>query len=230
MNNKNNKTIYGIIILLILTNLFTFTKLLKDNQEENSKEIQGFLNTDFVNTNIDSSSDNQGSFIQNHDKSSEETNDEEKIIFIHIGGEVNNPGLARVREGRRVKDVIDIAGGLTELADVNKINLAKIVKDEEKIYVPKIGEEIPNDYQNTSIVSAFQLEDSDSKSSSGSLININTATQAELESLPGIGSKTALKIIDYRKKNRFERIEDLMDVSGIGEKKFEAVKDLIITD
>ncbi|NLM06483.1 MAG: ComEA family DNA-binding protein, partial [Tissierellia bacterium] len=228
--NKNNKTIYGIIILLILTNLFTFTKLLKDNQEENSKEIQGFLNTDFVNTNIDSSSDNQGSFIQNHDKSSEETNDEEKIIFIHIGGEVNNPGLARVREGRRVKDVIDIAGGLTELADVNKINLAKIVKDEEKIYVPKIGEEIPNDYQNTSIVSAFQLEDSDSKSSSGSLININTATQAELESLPGIGSKTALKIIDYRKKNRFERIEDLMDVSGIGEKKFEAVKDLIITD
>lgn len=227
MNLNKNKIFYGIIIVLVITNIFTFAKVFKDKQDEkNSKEIQGFLDTSLLSTNIENNSDND-------EKINEEmpiSNKEEKIIFIHISGQVNTPGLVRVKEGKRVMDVIDIAGGLTDFADVDRINLAKIVNDEDKIYVPKIGEEIPNDYQNNSIVSAYQSQVSENKTNAGSLININTANETELETLPGIGPKTALKIIEYRKNNRFERIEDLMDVSGIGEKKFEAVKDLIVTD
>ena len=128
-------------------------------------------------------------------------------IYIHISGEVYYPGLVELDEGTRLYELVDMAGGLTERADVDKINLAATLCDEERIHIPAIGE-----------------EDNSIGFSSSPKVNINTATKEELMSLPGVGEKTATSIIDYRSSNRFNKIEDIMNVPGIGEKKFEDLK------
>ena len=151
--------------------------------------------------------------------------EENKDIIVHIDGEVINQGLVTLKEGSRISDAIAAAGGTTDVADTSKVNLAYELKDAQKVYIPSIYDEeeiiyIQNDAGNSVIVS-------DTPSSS-SLININTASKEELETLPGIGESTATKIIDYRTKNgNFETIEDIKNVSGIGEAKFNNIKDNI---
>ena len=103
-----------------------------------------------------------------------------ETIKIHISGEVNNPGLIELKVGDRVADAIELAGGLTNNADVSKINLAYILSDGEKIYVPNFDEQ----------------EDSNSK------ININTANSSQLQEIPGVGEATAASIIEFRNTNR----------------------------
>lgn len=140
-----------------------------------------------------------------------------KEIVVHISGQVHNPGVVKLEPGARVIDAVNAAGGLKNDADLDKINLAKKLQDEDKIYIPKIGEDIDEnllDFQNS-------VED-------GNKININTCTKEELMSLPGIGEVLADRIIQYREKTPFKKVEDLMNVSGIGEKKFESIKDMII--
>lgn len=151
--------------------------------------------------------------------------EEVKEIIVHIDGEVVNQGLVTLKEGSRISDAISAAGGTTEFADISKVNLAYELKDAQKVYIPSIYDEektiyIQNDAGTNVIVS--------DTSSNSSLININTASQTELETLPGIGSSTATKIIDYRTKNgSFKKIEDIMNVTGIGEAKFNNIKDYI---
>ena len=141
----------------------------------------------------------------------EETEDEE--ITIHIIGEVKYPGIVILKSGQRIVDAIEAAGGETEEADLNKLNLAQLLNDGDKIYVPNKADEI-EDYKDTT--------------GKSSTVNLNTATLEELTSLPGIGESTAQKIIDYRKQNgKFKVIEDLKNVSGIGESKFDNIKDKI---
>lgn len=141
----------------------------------------------------------------------EETEDEE--ITIHIIGEVKYPGIVILKSGQRIVDAIEAAGGETEEADLNKLNLAQLLNDGDKIYVPNKSDEI-EDYKDTT--------------GKSSTVNLNTATLEELTSLPGIGESTAQKIIDYRKQNgKFKTIEDLKNVSGIGESKFDNIKDKI---
>ncbi|MGO3751157.1 MAG: helix-hairpin-helix domain-containing protein [Peptoniphilaceae bacterium] len=134
-------------------------------------------------------------------------------IYIHISGRVKNPGLVELKSGSRVIDAINSAGGMYEDADLDSVNLAKKLSDEEKIYVAKKGEVDLTTYTE----------------SSNHKININTANSSELENLPGVGPKTAEKIIKYREENKFNRIEDIMNVGGFGQKKFEDVKDFITT-
>lgn len=150
------------------------------------------------------------------------TPEEIQEIIIHIDGEVVNPGLVYLPTEARIADAIDKAGGTTELANTSKINLAYEVKDGQKIYIPSIYDEDDITYiQNTA---GDNVTDEDSSA----LININSASQAELETLPGIGTSTATKIIDYRTKNGdFDKIEDIMNVSGIGEAKFNNIRDYI---
>ena len=134
-------------------------------------------------------------------------------IYVHIDGAVKNPGLLKVAYGTRLYELIEEAGGETEDADLSRVNLSCILNDEQKIVIPKkvvISEE--------------------SISSSNGLININTATKEELMQLNGVGEGTAKKIIHYREENGyFNTIEDLKNVSGIGDNKFNGLKDEITT-
>lgn len=139
-------------------------------------------------------------------------------IGVYVVGAVMNPGVYFLPPGSRVADALEAAGGTTDEADLVRVNLAKRVYDEEEIYVPRLGEENP----------PLLLPSGSSSSQAGGKININTATAAELETLPGIGPVLAQRIVDYRKANGpFAAIEDIKNVSGIGEGIFEEIKELI---
>lgn len=150
-------------------------------------------------------------------KEDTEEESEPKEIIVHISGQVNNPGIVKLEVGARVIDAVNLAGGLKNEADLDKINLAKKLEDEEKIYIPALGEEGDVDFS-----------DSQSTAEGNGKVNINTCTKDELLSLPGIGEVLADRIIDYREQTPFKNIEDIMNVSGIGEKKFESIKEMII--
>lgn len=170
------------------------------------------------------SKDNTSEIIEEniYIETSTETKEKNKII-LHITGEVNSPGIIEIEEGSRLADAIEAAGGLTENADINKINLAYVVQDGQKINIPNVNSVDTSSYITDNIGENIIIEDI---SSNTSLVNINTATQTELETLTGIGPSTALKIIKYREENgKFKTIEDIKNVSGIGESKFEAIKD-----
>ena len=151
--------------------------------------------------------------------------DTEEII-IHITGEILNPGIVTLPKGSRISDAIKESGGVTILADVSKLNLAFELKDGQKVYVPSIEDEEDIEYIQDDAGENVIVQDN--ISSNSSVVNINLATQSELENLPGVGPSTAAKIIDYRNKNGdFKKIEDIMNVSGIGEAKFNSIKDYI---
>ena len=173
------------------------------------------------------SQDNYGynqNLVENSDTPTEQdidTSEGTTTIMVHISGQVYKPGLVELESGSRVVDAVNKAGGLKEDADLDRINLAKKLADEEKIYVPKVGE-------NTDNVSDISIaEGSSIGGNTDGKIDINNATKEELISLPGIGEVIAGRIIDYRKNNRFKTIEDIKNVSGIGSKKYEGIKDLI---
>lgn len=146
-------------------------------------------------------------------------------IVVHIDGEVLNPGIVHLNSTSRISDAINSAGGITNIADVSKINLAYQLRDGQKIYIPSIYDEEITIYITNDAGENVLIPDSNQASN---LININYATSSELQSLSGIGESTANKIIQYREEyGNFKSIEELMNVSGIGESKFKAIKDLI---
>jgi competence protein ComEA len=141
-----------------------------------------------------------------------------KRLMVDVKGFVHHPGVYEVEEGSRVQDVIRLAGGLRENADGNGVNFAMRVEDEMVLYIPMIGEQIE------SIVAANNT----SSSGEEGKVNLNKATETELQTLPGIGPSKAAAIIEYRESNgEFATIEDLQNISGIGEKTFEKLKDLV---
>jgi comE operon protein 1 len=145
---------------------------------------------------------------------------QETVIFVDIKGAVKNPGVYQMKVGDRVKDAIDAAGGLTEEADSQKVNLAKRLEDQMAIVVPKVGEEAEE-------IPAGETRKEATKEGK---VNINTATVEELKTLKGVGEKKAEAIIEYRKKNgSFQTKEDLMKVRGIGKKLFESFQERIVT-
>lgn len=139
-------------------------------------------------------------------------------IGVYISGEVKNTGVYYLKKDSRITDLINICGGLTEEADVSKINPAQKLNDSDKIIIPKKEENL-----NTQSIEDTNESDINVQEK----ININTATKDELTSLNGIGESTANKIINYRNKNKFKEIEDIMNVPGIGEAKFNNIKDYI---
>lgn len=171
--------------------------------------------------------------LKNNEKEKNEDK-EEDVMAIHVTGEVKNPGVVKVKQGSRIEDIIEAAGGLTENADITNVNLAFEVEDGMKIRIPSNDEYNENE---GNIIEHYITQDSgkgvivseDKSSENLSLvININTANETELEQLPGIGASIAGRIIDYRNKNgKFKAIEDIKNVTGIGETKFEKIKDFI---
>ena len=201
MKNFDKKLliIFISILIIICVSIYFFTKD-EDTNILLSNELYTVANTD-------------------------NTNEDLETIMVHIDGEVVTPGIISLKAGSRIADAIHACGGTTDISDISKINLAYELKDGQKVYIPSIYdvedvEYIQNDAGNNVIIP--------DTSSSSALVNINSATQAELETLPGIGPSTAAKIIDYRNKNGdFKNIEDIMNVSGIGESKFNNIKDYI---
>ena len=150
---------------------------------------------------------------------------EENFIVVHITGAVKKQGVIELKEGSRISDAIESAGGATKEADLSKINLAYIVKDGQKIYVPN-----KNDKEETNNITEDAGENviQNDTTSKQEKVNINTASQTELETLNGIGPSTALKIINYRQQNgNFKKIEDVKNVPGIGDSKYEGIKENI---
>lgn len=145
---------------------------------------------------------------KDENKSENESDFGDSEIEVHIDGRVKNPGVYKIKKGTRLQDLIDEAGGLLDDAKTSNLNLARKLKDEEKI----------------TIKSYLGKDEEDSK------ININTASKDMLTSIPGVGSKMADKIIKYRQEHPFNTIEDLLNITGIGKKKFEEIKLYITTD
>jgi competence protein ComEA len=139
-------------------------------------------------------------------------------VRVYVSGAVRHPDVYSLPQDSIVKDAMEAAGGATDEADLERINLALPVTDGQQVHVPRQGEDDP------------PVEPPSGQPAPGGKVNLNTADSAALESLPGIGPALAQRIIDYRQAHGpFERIEDLMQVSGIGEATFEEVKDLIAT-
>jgi competence protein ComEA len=137
-------------------------------------------------------------------------------IMVYVNGAVNKTGLYSLPPGSRVNDAIQAAGGFTSGANTSSINLAELLEDGSQINVPEL-------------ISPSEPDNS-TKSTNPSLVlvDINTATLEQLDTLPGIGPKTAQDIIDYRNANGpYAKIEDILDVSGIGPVTFDKIKDLI---
>ena len=133
-------------------------------------------------------------------------------IFVHIVGEVASPGIYQLDSGSRIVDVVFAAGGFSKSADQASINLAREVSDGEQVVVFQVG-------------AAPQLPGT-SPSNVSSLISLNRATQSELENLPGVGPALAGRMIDWRTANGgFKKKEDLLNISGIGDKLFAGIKD-----
>lgn len=146
-------------------------------------------------------------------------------VYVDVDGAVVRPGVYRLKDGARVSQAIDAAGGLTAEADVTGLNRASKIIDGQKIYVPTVGEQ-----QAAAAVGGAESSAATTPGagSSSGLVNINTASAAELQTLSGIGPSMAQSIIDERTKNgAFASVDDLMRVSGIGEKKLAKIKDCI---
>lgn len=155
-------------------------------------------------------------------KSTSSTSNKGDKIAVHVAGNVINPGLYYFDPTKRVYDAVKTAGGFSQDADQNKINLAQKLIDGQYLYIPKIGETTVSTITTTP-------QDPTSPPTSNAKVNINIATQSELEEITGVGPSTAENIIKYRQENgNFSSIEDIQNVPGIGTGKFENMKDEIV--
>lgn len=208
--NKNMYILGCIIVIVILIIICLFIE--KNDYKDDTTTISNII-------------------VEEESNIAENKTNQEKTIFIHIAGEVVLPGIIEVDEGSRVKDVVEKAGGFTETADLSKVNLAYQVEDGQKINIPSI-EDKDKGLNESDTRSIIQNDDGgvviSNEIKNSEKININTATQSELESLTGIGPSMASKIVIYRQKNgKFKKIEDIKNVSGIGDSKYEAIKNEI---
>lgn len=195
-----------------------------------------------VNTDNNVGDDGQDDIASSEDMMNDENLDEK--IYVYVTGEVNNSGVVILNEGARITDAINAAGGTTSNADISKINLVYILTDGVKLNIPSFndlkenpdfeyiilgsGEGSLNSENSSSLSGDYSIGSDSRESSSKQIVNINSASQTELELLPGIGPSLALKIIEYRNENgKFSKIDDIKNVKGIGDAKFESLKDFI---
>lgn len=172
------------------------------------------------------SSSSTKSSVSKFNSSSSEKNKNE--IMVDLKGAVAKPNVYHISSDERLVDLIRQAGGFTDQADQKSINLSAKLKDEEVIYVPKLGESLSSESTDSPISSSVSNQVS---TTSGPKVNINKADLTELQKLTGIGQKKAQDIIDFRMKNGdFKSIEDLGKVSGFGDKTLEKLKDEISID
>jgi competence protein ComEA len=140
-----------------------------------------------------------------------------QVVIVQAAGAVMQPGLYRLAPGSRVDDLVHAAGGLAPDSDPDRVNLAALLTDGEKVYIPRVGEALPADTQVAG-----------TSSSAAQPIDLNTASIAQLDTLPGIGPATAQAIIDYRSQHgRFKVVDELLNVRGIGPAKLDELRSLV---
>lgn len=227
--NKKQKIAIGIIGAIIIIAIFYYIYTKEEDSMISTEEII------------------QENISENLEETEESVKEDATKIIVHVSGAVNKEGVVELEENSRVSDAIDKAEGLKENADTKNINLAFKLEDGMKIYIPTIEESAKKQEQAENqdtgdetldyvTSSSGVVQDEGVKGETGQKssqknsqkININTATQTELETLPGIGPATSLKIVNYREENGpFKSIEEIKEVSGIGDAKYENIKDLI---
>jgi len=157
------------------------------------------------------------SIISTHSSEAESSSQQ---LYVDIKGAVKKPGMYEGNANMRVWDAVMLAGGVSDEADTKYVNFSERVVDQMVIYVPKVGEEVQS--------STSKADSQNGAMNDTSKVNLNQASESELQNLPGIGQKKAQEIIRYREENGgFKKIEDLKNISGFGEKTFEKLKDLI---
>ncbi len=147
-------------------------------------------------------------------------------IKVYIRGEVKNPGLYEIEADVRLIELIELAGGPTENADLDRLNLAAILQDGKTVKIPAVGEETENpEVIEAEAQTGYEAHSDGTEKIESGTVNINSADRSELMRLPGVGEATAAKIINYRETvGGFNAIEEIMNVSGIGESKFLSMK------
>ena len=215
--NKKNKILLIVIVAIVAISSYYFIFDRKEewlNNQEQNLEIKEEIKTN----------------DQIENNSNEQQLEKNENIIVHVSGAVNKEGIVELKNNSRIIDAIDKAGGLKDEADITNINLAYIIEDGMKIHIPSKEEKESTIIVESNIDSGTVEQSNEIKSNNNKKlkININTATKTDLETLPGIGESTALKIIEYRKeKGKFKLIEDIKQVNGIGENKFNKLKELI---
>lgn len=239
---KRNKIILIMIIIIFFTGLYFIVENVIENYQNNedmifNQEYTNNIENDYIDKSIDEYDKND---INNSvEKSDIKSQVVEEKIYVYITGEVNNAGVLTLEKGSRIIDAINAAGGTTDRANISKINLVYLLSDGMKINIPN-NEDLKNnpdfpyitlgseDGRNEDNKNQDNQEIKSTNTVNSNIININTATQTELETLPGIGPSLALQIINYRNENgKFSNIEDIKNVSGIGESKFNNIKKYI---
>lgn len=228
MNNKGKIITFAIIVLISIGGLLCKGYLSDEvyvlNEEENTSK-----NTeDTINKNDGAEN---SSFSNSNEANKSEKDVGVKEITVYISGQVVKEGVVTLSSDKRLADAVEKLGGLTKNADTNNINLAMKLEDEKHYIIPKEGEVIQNNSDSTQVTSNKDNNSSNNATQSdsqGSKININTADLKQLDDIPGVGEATANKILSYRDENgEFKSIEEIKNVNGIGDKKFENMKDLI---
>nr|WP_235841991.1 helix-hairpin-helix domain-containing protein [Neobacillus fumarioli] len=150
-------------------------------------------------------------------------------VMVDVKGQVKLPGVYQANQGERVNDVINRAGGLTDKADQSQVNFAEHIKDEMVIYIPakdEVPQALPSNGNTANNGKTAASPGNPTKNQTK--VNLNKADETQLQTLPGVGAAKAKAIIDYREKSGpFKKIDDLKNISGIGDKTFEKLKDLI---
>lgn len=206
MENKNkDKIIIGLIIALAIA---IGNNFIKEKQGDN-------LNENF--TLLDKNEDD----LLLEDETDDDAKENE-AMKVHITGQINREGVYEIKDGDRLEDLINKAGGLSPDADSKSLNLAMKLEDQMKIYIPSKDEILDQEDASTDQI----ISNADPSSQEGK-ININEASKEELMTLPNIGEKRAQAIIDYRESKKFETIEEIKNVTGIGDKFYQAMQDLI---
>lgn len=212
---ENKKKIISIALVIVLIIGFIIYMVI-NNQNDNEINLEELV----ANQN---SEENEQVSKEIENNTQEET---KKEIVVHVTGEVKKEGVVYLEEGSRVVDAIKKAGGETKEADLSQINLAYVLQDGEKIYIPNKNEKISQNIEDTMGGNSNITDKKEEKEEEK--ININTSSEEELDQLPGIGPATARKIIDYRNEHgKFGKIEDIKNVKGIGDAKYNDIKDSI---
>ena len=202
INKEKYKPIIIVAVIVIIVISIIAIKIIDKHYEKNQK----------TNTSIEQ-------LIENNESENTKEN-----IKIYITGEVQKEGVIELETGSRIADAIEKAGGLTDKANIKNVNLAYELQDGQKIYIPnkeEINVENPEviDDSSDGVVNDTEKEQT---------ININKADLNELQNLPGVGESIAQAIIKYREENgKFKNVEDLKQVSGIGDSKYAMIKDNI---